>query len=261
MHSVKALKLLCLGDSLTAGYHGVWPHPVLNTRVERGEPQFHPYADHLVARLAAQGVLFEADVKGFPGKTAAAILDEGKALVQNDAAWEVAIICAGTNDLLQGHNAEEIFPTIEQLHLLVEGCVSRPTIVCTLPPIDFATYGIPAVGLRSEARAYHEQWCELNEMLRKFGQSTRRPCVDWAVALPPVWEAHRVHWKGGDLSLWDDSVHPTSQGYDEMANVIFSHTRLRYISKVDSISSDYATDMDLIFKSSPSPTKAEVDMP
>ena len=115
----RSLRILCFGDSLTAGYTSYgW--------------EFYPYADHL--RVALQHMLstadIEVDVAGLSGdQVQGSYLSRIKAKCANtETPYDWIIIMGGTNDLAWGQSPDTIY----------EG-LSKPS----LPPPSYAAPPFP----------------------------------------------------------------------------------------------------------------------
>ena len=96
----KSLRILCFGDSLTAGYTSYgW--------------EFHPYADHL--RVGLQHTLsisdIEVDVAGLSGdQVQGSYLPRIKAKCANtESPYDWILIMGGTNDLAWGQSPDTIY--------------------------------------------------------------------------------------------------------------------------------------------------------
>ena len=119
----KSLRILCFGDSLTAGYTSYgW--------------EFHPYADHLRAGLqhALPSSNIEIDVAGLSGdQVQGSYLPRIKAkCVNTETPYNWIIIMGGTNDLGWGQQPDIIYeglskPSLPQpLHLPLPFSTSTP---------------------------------------------------------------------------------------------------------------------------------------
>ena len=97
----KKLRILCFGDSLTAGY-------------TRSGYEHHPYADHLRAELEHMLLSsnIEIEVDGFSGDQVQGLYlnrIKRKCPVDKGRLYDWIVIMGGTNDLGWGHRPEEIF--------------------------------------------------------------------------------------------------------------------------------------------------------
>ena len=104
----KSLRILCFGDSLTAGYTNYgW--------------EFFPYADHL--RVGLQHMLstsdIQVDVDGFSGdQVRGSYLPRIKRKCTNtEKPYDWIIIMGGTNDLGWGQSPEAIYEGLRKLSL------------------------------------------------------------------------------------------------------------------------------------------------
>jgi len=134
--SLPPRRILCYGDSITAGFHA------------NGQ-KFEPYARELSEALAVAGVENEVHICGLSGRTtqemvaqldSAAATDivksTGKGLrriLEEVAPFDLCIIMSGTNDLARERPRNSIVDDILQLHSV---CHARsvPTILIAPPP-------------------------------------------------------------------------------------------------------------------------------
>ena len=104
----KSLRILCFGDSLTAGY-------------TRYGWEFYPYADHL--RTGLQHMLstsdIEVDVDGFSGdQVRGSYLHRIKRKCANAGTpYDWIIVMGGTNDLAWGQSPDMIYEGLRMLSL------------------------------------------------------------------------------------------------------------------------------------------------
>ena len=136
-HTTLSRRVLCVGDSLTAGFYG---HPF----------KFQPYAAELQKTLG-----LPVDEIGMSGWTVDEILDNVKEEQTSDAFgksergllcqleeahYTTCIIMGGSNDLAVGRTADEIVQDLQELHALCHGRSIRtialpiPESACTLMP-------------------------------------------------------------------------------------------------------------------------------
>jgi len=127
-------KIVCYGDSLTAGY------------CSRGRI-FQPYGCTLSDTLGQLGIASSVAVCGLVGKTAGQMVEGMRAQALSDSVGHVgqgldcilvkskpdlAIIMAGTNDLSRNMGPESIFSAIKKLHELCH--TQRIPTVALIPP-------------------------------------------------------------------------------------------------------------------------------
>lgn len=113
----KSLRILCFGDSLTAGYTSYgW--------------EFYPYADHLRAGL--QQMLstsdIHVDVDGFSGdQVRGSYLPRIKRKCANTGTpYDWIIVMGGTNDLGWGQSPDAIYEGLRKLSLPLSGFCHHP---------------------------------------------------------------------------------------------------------------------------------------
>mmetsp|Transcript_11522 Transcript_11522/g.26733 ORF Transcript_11522/g.26733 Transcript_11522/m.26733 type:complete len:362 (+) Transcript_11522:132-1217(+) len=135
----KPQRILCYGDSLTAGFYN-------------GGRCFEPYGQTLSQELGCiQGDACDVRVCGLSGKTAMELVhglespgmtditgNVGKGLsrlLAEEGPYDLVIIMLGTNDLGQGHSPETILNSISQMHA---ACHRHgiPTVAMAPPTID-----------------------------------------------------------------------------------------------------------------------------
>ena len=198
-------RVLCYGDSLTAGYK------------EMGL-SFHPYAWRLKALLGAGHEVEHVGLCGWTTLQMQGALDASgsedvcgknwgpglRARLQDAARrgepFDVVCILAGTNDLgdvLQNASSvERVCGALAALHAAARaaGC---ETIAMTVPE-----HG--QEGMFPELRV-------VREAINAWIKSQDHQCVDVAAGLP---QARR--------ELWDDSLHFSAVGYDTLAELLHS---------------------------------------
>lgn len=104
----KSLRILCFGDSLTAGY------TMYGT-------EHHPYADHLRVglELLLSSSEIQAEVAGFSGdQVQGSYLNRIKAKcpMTTERRYDWIIIMGGTNDLAWGQQPEQIYEGLSKFH-------------------------------------------------------------------------------------------------------------------------------------------------
>jgi len=136
-------RIICYGDSLTAGYCD-------------GGDHFEPYGRALANALALADVSCDVSIIGLSGRTACEMADgldflsmkdvlgcrgRGLARALDEGHYQdLALIMAGTNDLGKNGHPESI---VEHLWRLHEVCHARgvPTIALTVPPAAWSSQG------------------------------------------------------------------------------------------------------------------------
>jgi lysophospholipase L1-like esterase len=199
------LKILAFGDSLTEGFYfgGYRFHPYA-TELERLIDKH--YADSAVAREALIHQL------GMSGEFTSHMIPRLHEILSKNSSSPYDLVCilGGTNDLARTESGEEIFHRIEQLyqmtlshgknHLTKLACISIPQSACSDPE-------------------YVERRNYINERIRFFCRSNgpRAMLVDFEQVIP-----FEVNQREILKPLWDDSIHMTPDGYDELGRLIFS---------------------------------------
>lgn len=182
-------RILCYGDSLTAGF------------AANGQ-QFEPYGRAMSERLAVAGTACEVEVCGLSGRTAREMVatsctsltdivgNKGKGLVralQEDGPFDLVLIMAGTNDMGHGAKPETILQDLQRLHGL---CHERgvPTVALAPPPAPVA--GAAREQMRQRFVA------ELRALSRRMDGIVA--CVDPADIVPAnapgLWERDGLHF-------------------------------------------------------------------
>lgn len=207
-------RVLCFGDSLTAGFL-------------RGGRDFHPYSSRLQA-LLGDDLVWRIDHVGLSGWTTTQMVDEmdsprvvdvcgiewagGLSAQLRAAATAMVIILAGTNDLAdvmrQGSSlhAEGVQRVVSQLGVLHDearaaGCT---TVALTVPEH-------PAEVTVPDLRRVRERINAGIDGLRAEGRVSL--VVDVAAGLPH-----------SDASLWDDGLHLSASGYDRLGELVYEGT-------------------------------------
>jgi lysophospholipase L1-like esterase len=226
----RSLPVLCFGDSITEGYHGIWPHPTFAPeREEFPDERFqvhehlrlrcHPYAIHLGASLAkdvgdaADGYkasLRYARARGFSGWTAAELLPELRRSLR-EGGWRCAVILAGCNDvLLEGVTDPKV--VLSRIDLLYDACDAAgvPVIGVTNLDVDTPHHGMVPPEMQ---QLYKDTLAAVAEGVAARCHAQGRPLVDARRALPLCEE------------FFDDSIHPSPVGAHRLADEV--HTAIR----------------------------------
>lgn len=196
--TMKLHRILCYGDSLTAGTSGY---------------SLYPYAPYLEKAFNdRQDRQHEIVVRhrGLPGWTAAAMVEEVdgpstglRSAIRNAPGLSLVIILAGTNDMGYGHGETRIMDDILQLHkIALEEDVPK-TIAISLPPSGYQSFN-------DEARKLADQ---INRSLKEAcnGANSR------TIFVPFPFEYER----GG--AYWDpDSLHFSELGYKTLGESLIA---------------------------------------
>lgn len=182
-------RILCYGDSLTAGFFS-------------GGTRFEPYARALLRELSAAGVSCEVSLCGHSGRTTREMVEaanstlrdvvglQGKGLsriLQENGPFDLVLIMAGTNDMGYGAQQDEILERLRSLHEVSHRC-GVDTVVLAPPPAPHSGAGREVIRQR------------LVRLLHRMAGTTDRivACVDPADYLPAsetrFWDPDGLHF-------------------------------------------------------------------
>lgn len=193
--SQKHIRILCLGDSLTAGYHS-WGMA------------YHPYANRMENRLKHRwpSKTFDITVDGVPGDTVVngTFLNrlEHQLAEVKQRRYDWIIVLGGTNDIGWGLKPAEIVHSLEEIwnKELESGATVLALNVAASRVCDSA-----------QGRARLE---ELNGSIVRYDKTSFFSADLYAL----------VPWPSDDEEeqdrIWDDGLHFTPAGYDMMGEVV-----------------------------------------
>ncbi|KAB5530367.1 SGNH hydrolase-type esterase domain-containing protein [Coniochaeta sp. 2T2.1] len=193
----KKIRILCFGDSLTAGY-------------SRMGSVYHPYSEKLVqmVEMAFPEYEVESVEDGVPGDL---VSGRGTFLSRmerqfakddpNKAPYDWTIILGGTNDIAWGTDPETIFSSLLATYSIpLSASPPSKVLALTIPEA-----GIPPGPTRDRVEAKRNQ---VNSLIKSH-RSPNYHVFDLEAAVP-YWKMEEVDRK----KYWDDHIHFTSQGYD-----------------------------------------------
>lgn len=194
MSSKKSLMILCLGDSLTAGYQSSTGY---------GCVSYHPYPEMLDNLLSKKrdmsGIDFLVLNKGINGDTTSGMLKRFQGYVEIEKP-DIVIIWGGINDIYGGCSPED---TMLNLKGLFRRCldIEAEPVACSVTST--------------------RELLRLNEVIRHLNQLIKAYCVVEGFMFIDLYEA--TSDKDGQLiSLYsDDGVHLSRAGYQRVAETIF----------------------------------------
>lgn len=205
----KALVIVAIGDSLTAGYQLV---------EDEGWVEFAPYTVFLDERLRDLGrqdrLEFRVYNKGVLGERT----DEMLARFDRDVLDlkpDFVIVLGGTNDIGQGFPPDEVFRNLVRMYDAASKC-GIVTIACSIPSISGCDSLIsPRVAL--------------NEMIRAY-------CVEKGLSFVDLFRATSDSKTGRLVNGFSsDGIHLSLSGYKKIADTIFDEALekllLKYLSK------------------------------
>jgi lysophospholipase L1-like esterase len=181
--------ILCLGDSLTAGYiDGV---------------ATAPYTDRCAERLESLGAKVLLTNAGVPGELSSQMGKRLLSELRHGPRYDIVLILAGTNDILRKHPPDRTAAMVSQLHQIAWDAGVR-TGVMSIPPVCLV--GSTQLALLEEYRT------KINRKLKELAVMNRHRTVFIDVAaLVPL----------SNPALWSsDGVHLTRAGYETIGNFI-----------------------------------------
>ena len=203
------VRILAIGDSLTAGYY----NSGLN---------FHPYSLLLTSLFSSIGVAVQFDEKGISGEQVVPWMRQRLERILEETApstYDWTLILGGTNDLGWRRPAEHIFQ--DGLKLMYDRVLQTRSQLVIMTVMEME-YEKP--GTRGDKRRE-----DLNDFIRGYAQKhaekDRILLVDLAQEIP----YHRLTDPQERNILWDDGVHLTPAGYDQMAQAIFRTVKQKFV--------------------------------
>ncbi|CZR54169.1 related to esterase [Phialocephala subalpina] len=188
----KSLRILCFGDSLTAGYSA------------STYPTLHAYAGALETSLKAAypQLNISTDVQGFlgdqtecPAFVCPGFLPRIEKLYENTPGYDYAIILGGTNDLHWNRTVDNIFTSIQKVWNIA---LTNHTKVLALTVPECGDCGnetdVKTLALNSNI---------INHVASNFYTFNLHDSV-------PYWNMTAAERS----SYWDDGIHWTPKGYD-----------------------------------------------
>lgn len=182
--------ILCLGDSLTAGYF-----IDKNSRVK-----FHPYSVNL-NKLAN----IPCTTEGFSGYTTKNLIDKMYAdyKLKKPLKYDRVIFLAGTNDL-SSESSQTIFNNLKHLLLLIQKFLlteNGQIIFMTIPEMG-AELNYPQIKVtRCQVNKYlidhvknHNQNQNQNHQITIFDLATSIPCYSTTAGFVQFWSSDKLHF-------------------------------------------------------------------
>ena len=213
--------VLCFGDSITEGYHNIWPHPELAPHrslppdVDANEHMAllcHPYSIRLGQLLAADvgdgaggylSSLRYARVRAYSGWTSEELLPVLTRSLR-EGNWRCAVLMAGVNDIIKERaSASTILCRLEELCAVCEA-VGVPVVLLTNLEADLGEFFGPDD--LTERKAALD---ELASGVLRMRTERRIVVADARAAIPFGPE------------YFDDALHLKPMGSDKLAEVAF----------------------------------------
>jgi lysophospholipase L1-like esterase len=182
-------RILCYGDSLTAGFAS-------------GGHFFEPYGRALSEALGAAGINCNVSVCGHSGSTAKEMVascegmlvdvvgGQGKglaAILKEEGPYDLVLIMSGTNDMGRNFQRDAIVEDVRSLHEMCHA-LEVPTVVIAPPP---APRQPPAREgeRRCLAKQLHSLYCETAGVVAYVDPADLVPATD-----PKLWETDGLHF-------------------------------------------------------------------
>lgn len=212
--TVKKLKILCIGDSITKGFYDAHHHKLV-----------HPYTMQLEKMISENfGKDFATLVnKGVGGETVHDSLKFRIIKELNADHYDMAIVLGGVNDLVQLDVLHRVNLPQELSSMLHEvSNLVNDTIALTI----LEAYPIKKKLKYITMKGLSDKRMEVNRRIRKLTSSKIGIC-DTATLFPQLSLSDQEFEK-----LWrEDRVHPTPEGYDKLARIIYTCIEERLTKK------------------------------
>lgn len=225
-HGRKSDMVLCFGDSLTEGYHGVWRNArnspksnEIDALREVKAVKLHPYCIFLGECLADAANDFSpqrraryAAHRAWSNWTTDQLLPMLRREI-NAGPWRCCVILAGSNDILLGHPPSEV---LERIRALWKVCdeQSLPVVVIPNPPAELWYHGWTEQGDESGKQRAKER----SRAMAELSRLVEAAAVEEGRAVTPI-----MKQVGNGLEFFfDDALHLSPAGSDEMGWRVFS---------------------------------------
>jgi lysophospholipase L1-like esterase len=195
------LRFLAIGDSLTAGF---CDYGLTN----------HPYSKNLFNSFSSSKIAVIVDQKGISGEHVVPSMVKRleNILVKSDYDW--VIILGGTNDLAYRKSGEQIFS--EGLKLMYDMVLQH-----TNQKMKLAVMTIIENGYYPPEDIHDQQRQILNKMIKNYVENCKDQDRICLVDLDKYIPYHSIKDINQRNIIWDDFIHLTPNGYDQMAYFIF----------------------------------------
>ncbi|CAG8568282.1 8650_t:CDS:2 [Funneliformis caledonium] len=190
--------VLLFGESLTAGW----------IKGPDGYGTYHPYGLRIQKRFEEKGLDVEVTVSGVPGECVVQSMEERlkRELEQPGKWYDWVVILGGTNDVINGYSAWDIFDGLKKLYTLCSKHGAR-ILGVTIPEFDWDLVN----HLDYQRRI-------VNEHLNVYNNSTTRNAYTLFL-LDKFFPMHSLTTEQRKI-FWDqDGVHPTEDGYNLMGEL------------------------------------------
>jgi lysophospholipase L1-like esterase len=195
------LRFLAMGDSLTAGYY-------------QSGLNHHPYSINLIKLFSSSNIPLIVDQQGISGERVVISMARRleNLLVKSNYDW--VIILGGTNDLGYGVSAQHIFNEgLKLMYDMVLNNKNKKTKLAVMTVIEN--------GYCTPEDIHDQPRQNLNKMIKNYVENyedQNRICL---IDLDKYIPYHSIKDINQRNIIWDDLIHLTPDGYDQMAYFIF----------------------------------------
>ncbi|MFX0013755.1 MAG: GDSL-type esterase/lipase family protein [Promethearchaeota archaeon] len=194
---MKNIKILCIGDSHTAGF------PLFDPLYGGNSQSSYEYWFNLLVTRKFPNASFEINNRGICGQTSNQVLNRLEVNLTK-VKYDLVIFWAGANDIALGYSVKTIWDNLWRAYFITRE-KSIAILIVTIPPMNWP-------GINSKI-SY------LNEQIKKNSGFETYLCADVYTAL--------VSKRNSTLNpLYDsgDGVHLSIDGYEQVGKEIFRKT-------------------------------------
>jgi lysophospholipase L1-like esterase len=198
------LRFLAVGDSLTAGFCS-------------SGSSYHPYLIHLADLFSSSKIPVVIDGQGKIGeRVVPTMVKRLKTLLfkDNNSFYDWVIILGGTNDSVNRTSAEMIFN--QGLKLMYDMVLQQ-----TNGKTKLAVMTVIENGYYSPEHTDDTERHILNGLIRNYVENCEDQDRICLIDLDKYIPYHSFQDINQQNAIWDDFIHLTPKGYDQMANCIF----------------------------------------
>ncbi|MHA1214979.1 MAG: SGNH/GDSL hydrolase family protein [Candidatus Hodarchaeales archaeon] len=189
---MKKIRILCIGNSHTAGFPGFDP-------IFGGNPKssYEFWLEKLLVQNHRKNDFF-LDNKGICGQTSSEILSRYDKIMSQDH-YDLSIFWAGANDLALGHSTKKIQKNIQK-SIVTAIKLQTPIVIVNIPPMGWSQLYDDISELNNYIQGLNDKYCITADVYSKLVHSNEL------------------------LSAYDsgDGVHLSSEGYKKVAEVLFN---------------------------------------
>ena len=202
------MKIIAFGDSLTEGMH--------SSGYGGG---FAPYTTKLEELLNTnnKGKQYQIVNDGISGQCVFMEMSSRLpiSIQENSHNLKLVIILGGTNDLLTLDCDKNVNLTKEIINLhTIAHSRGYKTIMVTIPEANIADASL----LTMPYETFHRLWYNTNQSLRQYAQANQRSTTLCDLAKKFPMHSLDLYHKA---FYWSDDLHPTPQGYEKMAYILY----------------------------------------